>query len=180
MKRVIPKHELIVTDDGCIYHLHLRPEMISDTIILVGDPGRVPLISKYFDDIEYKVQNREFVTHTGTYKGRRLSVISTGIGTGNIDIAINELDALVNIDFESRTVKDEKTSLNFVRIGTCGGLQEDVKVDSPVVAEYGIGFDNVFNFYNGRNDVCNHEMEQAFMKHTLESTISPSIFYKMF
>ncbi len=123
MKRIIPESELILNADGSIFHLHLMPEMVADTIILVGDQDRVEVISNYFETVEYKAKNREFVTHTGIYKGKRMSVISTGIGTDNIDIVVNELDALVNIDLKTRIEKENKTVLNFVRIGTSGALQ---------------------------------------------------------
>ena len=126
----IEQSELIINSDGSIFHLHLKPEQIADDIILVGDPGRVSLVSEHFDNIEHIVTNREFITHTGTYKGKRLSVIATGIGTDNIDIVLNELDALVNIDLDKRMIKQTHKSLNFIRIGTSGGLQEDMDVDS--------------------------------------------------
>jgi len=166
IKRRIPESELILNNDGTIFHLHLKPEMISNIIILVGDQNRVQLISKYFDKIEYKVKNREFVTHTGTYKNQRISVISTGIGTDNIDIVLNELDALVNVDLKTRMEKDKKTVLNFIRIGTSGALQENIPVDTSIVSEYSIGFDNVLNFYANRNNVCNLDMENEFVKYT--------------
>ncbi len=161
----IEKSELIINPDGSIFHLHLKPEQIADDIILVGDPGRVALVSEHFDKIEYIVKNREFITHTGYYKGKRISVIATGIGTDNIDIVINELDALVNIDLKSRTIKDEHKSLNFVRIGTSGGLQEDLEVDSFLLSEMAIGFDGLLNFYKQRDEVCNLDMEEKFIKH---------------
>lgn len=158
--------ELILNPSGSIYHLNLLPENISDTIILVGDQGRVSMISEYFDNIEFKTQNREFVTHTGTYKGKRLSVVSTGIGTDNIDIVVNELDALVNIDLKERVAKKEHKTLNFIRIGTSGALQEDIPVDTPVASKMSIGFDGLINFYAGREKICNLEMEESFKKHT--------------
>ncbi len=161
----IGKSELIINNDGSIFHLHLKPEQIADDIILVGDPGRVAIISEHFDKIEHIVHNREFITHTGYYKGKRMSVIATGIGTDNIDIVINELDALVNIDLETRTVKDTHKSLNFVRIGTSGGLQEDMEVDSFLMSETSIGFDGLLNFYKRRDEVCNADIESAFLKH---------------
>lgn len=165
-KRRIPESELILNKDGTIFHLHLKPEMVSDIIILVGDQDRVGVISNFFDEIEYKVKNREFVTHTGIYKGRRMSIVSTGIGTDNIDIVINELDALFNVNLETREEKEIKTKLNFIRIGTSGSLQEDILVDEPIVSEYAIGFDNVLNFYEGRNNICNLEMEKEFIEYT--------------
>jgi uridine phosphorylase len=145
--RQIPDSELIINPNGSIFHLHLNPEQIGDTILLVGDPGRVQQVSEKFDEIECKVENREFFTHTGSYKGKRISVLSTGIGTDNIDIVINELDALVNIDLKTRMVKEHKKSLNFIRIGTSGALQEDIAVDSFVISAYGLGMDGLLNFY---------------------------------
>lgn len=161
----IAESELIINNDGSIFHLHLTPEKIADDVILVGDPGRVAMISEYFDNIEYKVQNREFVTHTGTYKGRRISALATGIGTDNIDIVLNELDALVNIDLKTRTPKSTHKSLNLVRIGTSGGLQEDMNVDSFLMSETAIGFDGLLNFYKRRDEVCRADIEAAFIKH---------------
>ncbi len=161
----IGQSELIINKDGSIFHLHLKPEQIADDIILVGDPGRVAMISEYFDNIEHTVHNREFITHTGTYKGKRLSVLATGIGTDNIDIVINELDALVNIDLEARVPKKEHKSLNFIRIGTSGGLQEDMDVDSYLMSETSIGFDGLLNFYKRRDDVCSRDIEAEFLKH---------------
>jgi len=161
----IGNSELIINKDGSIFHLHLKPEQIADDIILVGDPGRVALISEHFDNIEHIVHNREFITHTGTYKGKRISVIATGIGTDNIDIVLNELDALVNIDLEKRVIKNTHKSLNFVRIGTSGGLQEDMDVDSFLMSETAIGFDGLLNFYKRRDEVSNPDIEGAFLKH---------------
>ncbi len=157
--------ELILNKDGSIFHLHLKPENIADTIILVGDQDRVEMISNYFDNIEFKVQNREFVTHTGTYKGKRISAISTGIGTDNIDIVVNELDALVNIDLDKRVAKEEHTTLNFIRIGTSGALQGDIPVDTPIISETAIGFDGMLNFYQDRDKVGNVDLENKFIKY---------------
>ena len=162
----IHSSELILNKDGSIFHLHLKPEYIADTIILVGDQGRVETVSRFFDNIELKIQNREFVTHTGTYNNKRLTVISTGIGTDNIDIVINEIDALVNIDLKNRTLKDKHTSLNFIRIGTSGALQKDIDVDSYLISKMAIGFDGLLNFYASRNKICNLKFEEAFKKHT--------------
>jgi uridine phosphorylase len=139
--------ELILNSDGSIYHLNLLPEDIADTIITVGDPDRVGDVSKYFDSIELRKGKREFITHTGTINGKRISVISTGIGTDNIDIVINELDALVNIDFGSRTEKGKKTVLNFIRIGTSGAIQSDIAIDSFLLSETAIGLDGLMHFY---------------------------------
>jgi uridine phosphorylase len=143
----IPSSELILNPDGSIYHLKLRPEQLADTVLLVGDQGRVATISKYFDQIEHEVSNREFVTHTGTYRGKRITALSTGIGTDNIDIVINELDALVNIDLESRTIRDTHRSLRLIRIGTSGTLLNTIPVDSVVASSHGLGFDGLMHFY---------------------------------
>jgi uridine phosphorylase len=143
----ISESELILNPDGSIYHLNLLPEQISDTIITVGDPDRVARVSRHFDDIEVKVQRREFLTHTGYYRGKRITVISTGIGTDNVEIVLNELDALANIDLISRTVNEDKIPLHFIRIGTSGALQEDVPLGSHVVSEYAIGLDSLMHYY---------------------------------
>ena len=143
----IAESELILNPDGSVYHLNLLPEHISDTIITVGDPERVPRISKYFDSIEIAVAKREFLTHTGNYKGKRLTVISTGMGTDNIDILMNELDALVNIDLVTREVKSEPTTLNIIRIGTSCALQENIPLGSHLVSEYAVGLDTLMQFY---------------------------------
>ena len=158
----IGESELILNKDGSIFHLHLLPENIADTIILVGDQDRVDMISKYFDKIEFKVQNREFRTHTGYYNGKRLTVLSTGIGTDNIDIVLNELDAIRNIDLKKRIVKSEHKSLNLIRIGTSGALQEDIPVDTPVISEMAIGFDGLLNFYQNRDKISDLKIEKAF------------------
>lgn len=143
--------ELILNKDGSIYHLNLLPEQIADTIILVGDQDRVQKITQYFDHVEHVVQKREFHTQTGTYKGKRMTVLSTGIGTDNIDIVMNELDALVNIDFETRQIKEKKTSLTIVRVGTSGSIQSEIPVDSIVVSKLGVGFDTVLHFYKSEH-----------------------------
>jgi len=161
----ISNSELIINPDGSIYHLALKPKDIADTIILVGDQGRVEIVSKFFDEIILKKQNREFITHTGYYAGKKLSVISTGIGTDNIDIVINELDALVNIDLENRTVKNGHRSLNFIRLGTSGGLQEDIPVDSFLLSKKVIGFDGMLNFYSNIDKVIDKNFEEAFVKY---------------
>ncbi len=162
----IGESELILNPNGSIFHLHLRPENIADTILLVGDQDRVGMISDFFDNIEFKVRNREFVTHTGTYKGKRISVVSTGIGTDNIDIVVNELDAIVNIDLEKRIPKDKHTTLNLIRIGTSGALQADIPVDTPVGSKMSIGFDGLINFYANREKIVNQDMENEFKKFT--------------
>ncbi|MBT7827675.1 MAG: nucleoside phosphorylase [Bacteroidetes bacterium] len=148
--KYIPESELILNDDRSVYHLNLMPEDIANTIILVGDKDRVPLISRFFDRIDIKKNKREFYTHTGYYKGKRISVVSTGIGPDNIDIVLNELDALVNVDLENRTLKEKLTSLNFIRIGTCGTLHAEIPVNSFIVSDYGLGFDNLLKFYQGK------------------------------
>ena len=165
-KRVIPASELIVNEDGSIFHLHLRPEQISDIVILVGDPGRVELVASYFEEKECEVASREFKTITGSYKGRRMTVLSTGIGTDNIDIVVTELDALANIDFATRTVNDDFKQLTLVRLGTSGALQEDIKVGERVFSRTSVGFDGLLNYYAGRNDVCDLAIEKAFVEHT--------------
>lgn len=159
----IADSELIINPNGSIFHLHLLPEQIAETILLVGDQGRVESVSKYFEKIDHKVQNREFCTHTGFYNGKRISVVSTGIGTDNIDIVVNELDALVNIDLKERTIKDKKTALNLVRLGTSGSLQEYINVDTFVISEYGLGFDGLLNFYNTHNHAAfNQNLVKTF------------------
>ncbi len=152
----IPKSELIINHDGSVYHLNLLPEDISDTIITVGDPDRVSVVTKFFDKIELKKQKREFVTHTGYYKGKRITVMSTGIGTDNIDIVYNELDALVNIDLKTRFVKEELVKLHLIRIGTSGSLQADIPADSFVFSAWGLGLDGVLNYY--KQDVTAEEI----------------------
>jgi uridine phosphorylase len=162
----IESSELILNPDGSIYHLKLRPEQLAGTVIVVGDQNRVAEISRHFDHIDHRTSNREFITHTGLYKGKSLSVLSTGIGTDNIDIVINELDALVNIDLETRTIKTEKKSLNIIRLGTSGSLQPDIPVDAAVVSKYAIGFDGVLPFYRTSYEPDETELTEAFKKHT--------------
>lgn len=157
--------ELIINPDGSIFHLHVKPEQLADKIILVGDPGRVALVASHFETKECEVESREFKTITGTYKGKRITVQSTGIGCDNIDIVVNEMDALANIDFKTRREKETFKQLTFVRIGTCGGLQPYTPVGTFVASVKSIGFDGLLNFYAGRNDVCNLELEEAFKKH---------------
>jgi len=167
---MIKESELILNSDGSIYHLNLRPEQVADTIILVGDPNRVPRVSAYFDTIEFSTQKREFCTHTGTYKGKRLTALSTGIGPDNIDIVINELDALFNIDLHTRKPKEQLTSLNIVRFGTSGSLQADIPVDSFVLSSHGLGMDNMLHAYKDAPNVREIAMEEAFMAHTQWNT----------
>lgn len=164
MERFYAPSELIINEDGSIFHLHIRPGQISNKIILVGDPGRVNLIASYFDNIECDIQNREFHSVTGSFKGKRITAISTGIGCGNIDIVMNELDALANINFDTRNDKPQKTSLEIVRIGTCGGLQENTKLGTYVCSARSIGFDGLLNFYKEREDVCDLDLEGSFVK----------------
>lgn len=161
----IQQSELILNPDGSVYHLNLKPEHIAHDIIFVGDQDRVEKITKHFDSIEFSTQKREFKTQTGIYKGKRLTVMSTGIGPDNIDIVINELDALVNIDLETRKPKEKLTSLNIVRIGTSGSLHADIPVDSFVLSKFGLGLDNMLRSYL-IDDVSNVELENAFVKHT--------------
>lgn len=161
----IAASELILNPDGSIYHLNLKPEHIADNIILVGDQNRVSKVTKHFDTIEFETQKREFKTITGTFKGKRFTVISTGIGPDNIDIVLNELDALVNIDLKTRTIKKELKSLNIVRIGTSGSLQTDIPVDSFVLSQYGLGFDGMLHAYNCE-DILEKDFEDAFIKQT--------------
>lgn len=164
--RTIESSELILNPDGSIFHLHLKPEQLADTVILVGDPGRVDTVSSLFDSIECKAQNREFNTCTGIYKGKRLSVVSTGIGTDNIDIVVNELDALANIDLQKRQIKEQFKKLTLVRLGTSGALQPEIELGSHVLTATSIGFDGLLNFYANRNKVSDLEIENAFLKHT--------------
>jgi uridine phosphorylase len=160
-----PPSELIINADGSIFHLHLKPEQLADNVILVGDPGRVALVANYFDSQEFAVSSREFNTITGIYKGKRITVLSTGIGTDNIDIVMNELDALANIDLKTRTEKPDFRQLKIVRIGTCGGMQPEIPLGSFLISEKSIGFDGMINFYAGRDGVCDLEFEAALVKH---------------
>ncbi|MBQ1990673.1 MAG: nucleoside phosphorylase [Rikenellaceae bacterium] len=175
--RTIPSSELIINDDGSIFHLHLKPEQLADTVLLVGDPARVEMVASYFDNQECRVANREFVTITGTYKGKRMSVISTGIGTDNIDIVVTELDALANIDFATRQVKPELRQLTLVRLGTSGAIQPDIKVGTAVFSRSSVGFDGLLNYYKGRNEVCDLPIEQAFIEHTGWSELLPKPYF---
>ncbi|MFV0392735.1 MAG: nucleoside phosphorylase [Paludibacteraceae bacterium] len=159
-----PPSELIVNNDGSIFHLHLKPEHLADNVLLVGDPGRVALVASYFDSQEYNIANREFHTITGYYHGKRISVISTGIGTDNIDIVVNELDALANIDLNTRTEKSDFRQLNIIRIGTSGGMQPDIPLGSFLISEKSIGFDGVLNFYANRNSICDLAFEETLKK----------------
>ena len=163
-KKYFAPSELIINEDGSIFHLHLKPENLAEKVILVGDPGRVALVASHFDNIECEVSNREFRAITGTYHGKRITVLSTGIGCDNIDIVVNELDALANIDFKTRTEKEKLHQLTLVRIGTCGGLQPYTPVGTYIASAKSIGFDGLLNFYAGRNQACDLEFEAEFKK----------------
>jgi uridine phosphorylase len=170
---LIPESELIINNRGAIYHLDLRPEELAPVIITVGDPDRVATVSKYFDTIEVKRNHREFITHTGTIGNKRISVVSTGIGPDNIDIVLNELDALVNIDFTTRTIKPVLTTLQIIRVGTSGALQADIPVDSFVTSTHGLGIDNLLNYYRHDNNDEEKLLIQQFVAHTqLDSQFS--------
>jgi len=162
----IKESELIINSRGAVYHLDLRPEELGPNVILVGDPDRVKLVSRYFDKIETRSQHREFITHTGTIGKKRISVTSTGIGTDNIDITLNEIDALVNIDFDSREIKQKITSLNIFRIGTSGSLQMDIPVNSHVAGTHGLGIDNLLNFYRLEHNEQENQLLHSFVTHT--------------
>lgn len=176
-QRIIPPSELIINDDGTIFHLHLLPEQLADTIILVGDPARVEQIASYFDSEECRAANREFKSVTGLYKGKRMTVLSTGIGIGNIDICVTELDALANIDFATRTEKPQKRQLTMVRLGTSGALQPDIKVGDVVYARTSVGFDSLLGYYAGRNQVCDLAIEKAFIEYTNWSELLPKPYF---
>ena len=169
--KTLPSSELVINPNGSIFHLHLLPEQLARTVILVGDQGRVETISSMFDSIECKVQNREFVTHTGMFKGKRISAVSTGIGTDNIDIVVNELDALVNIDLKTRTIKPEHTQLDLIRIGTSGTLMDFIPVDSVVVSTHGLGFDGLMHFYG----YTENEAEQKLLSSILDHLKLPEV-----
>lgn len=164
-KKYFAESELIINADGSVFHLHIKPEQLADKVILVGDPGRVSLVASHFEKVECDIQSREFHTITGSYKGKRISVLSTGIGCDNIDIVMNELDALANIDFSTRHEKSPLKSLTLVRLGTCGGLQEYTPEGTYIASEKSIGFDGLLNYYAGRNEACDLEFEEAFKKH---------------
>ena len=165
MKKTFPASQLIINEDGSVFHLHIRPEHLADKVILVGDQGRVNMVASFFDEgsIECDIQSREFHTITGKYHGKRISCISTGIGTDNCDIVLNELDALANIDFATRTEKDEHRTLEIVRIGTCGGMQEDIPLGTFLVSEKSIGWDGVLAFYEGRDEIADLGFEDALV-----------------
>ena len=165
MKKYFAESELIINPDGSVFHLHIKPEQLAQKIILVGDPGRVATVAEHFDTKECDIESREFHTITGNYQGKRITVVSTGIGCDNIDIVLNELDALANIDFKSRYEKDNPCSLELVRIGTCGGLQPNTPTGTYIASAKSIGFDGLLNFYAGRNEVCDLDFEKAFTHH---------------
>lgn len=164
-KKIIPASEMIINSDGSIFHLHIRPEQLTDNIILVGDPGRVDMVASFFDTKTFEISSREFHTIGGTYKGKPIMCLSHGIGPDNIDIVMNELDALANIDFNTREVKAEHRTLTLVRIGTSGALQSELIVGTPVIAQKAIGFDGVLNFYAGRDNICDIDFETSFCSH---------------
>ena len=163
--RGIAPSELIINSDGSVFHLHIKPEELADTVLLVGDPGRVDLVASYFSEIEFRRQSREFVTVTGQYKGKRITVLSTGIGTDNIDIVVNELDALANTDFTTREIKPELKQLTLIRIGPSGAIQSDIPLGSFVLSHYSVGCDGLLNWYASREKINDSEMESAFMAH---------------
>lgn len=165
MKKKFESSELIINSDGTVFHLHLKPEQLADKVILVGDPARVELVASHFESRECEVESREFRTITGTYKGKRVTVTSTGIGCDNVDIVVNEIDALANINFNTREENEKFRQLELVRIGTCGGLQEDTPVGTFVCSQKSIGFDGLLNFYAGRNSVCDLAFEKHFLLH---------------
>lgn len=165
MNKYFAESELIINADGSIFHLHVTPEHLADKVILVGDPGRVKLVASHFEEIEYDVESREFHTVTGTFEGKRITVISTGIGCDNIDIVMNEIDALANIDFNTRMEKETLRHLEIVRIGTCGGLQPFTPESTFICSEISVGFDGLLNFYAGRNAVCDLPFERALLNH---------------
>ena len=164
-ERTFLESELILNPDGSIFHLHLKPENVADTVILVGDPNRVSVIASYLTDVEFNISNREYVSVTGRYNDKRITVVSTGVGVGNIDIVMNELDALVNIDFKTRKLKKTKRKLNFIRIGTSGSLQKSIPVNAYVLSKMSIGFDNLLYFYQDNEEVINNKVKTAFKAH---------------
>ena len=174
--QIIPDSELILNEDGSVYHLNLLPSDLAEIVINVGDPDRVPMVSRFFQSIEIRKQKREFVTHTGTYKGKRMTVLSTGIGTDNIDIVYNELDALVNIDLKKKIVREKPLSLTLVRIGTSGSLQDDIPVDAAVCSEFGLGLDGLLHFYKHVHTPEEHILVDDFRKHFPSNGIFPDAY----
>lgn len=174
MSQKIPETELIINSDGSIYHIRIRPENLADTVLIVGDPKRVDLIAGHFDHIEFSGENREIHTRTGTYKGKRLTAMSTGMGPDNIDIVLNELDALVNIDFKTRKEKGTKTALNIIRLGTSGALQPDLPVNAAIMSLYGLGLDGLLYFYKFSEEIFDHELTDHFIQSTRWPVILPT------
>jgi uridine phosphorylase len=172
--RIIPASELIINEDGSVFHIHLKPEQLRDNIIMVGDPGRVDMVASYFDTIDYDISSREFHSIAGTYKGKEIMCISHGIGPDNIEIVVTELDALANVDFKTRKVKSEHRTLNMIRIGTSGSLQENLHIGNYVIAQKGMGFDGILNFYADRDKVCDLEFEKQFCKHVNWNSLWPA------
>lgn len=166
MSRIIPPSELIINPDGSVFHLHIRPEQLTDRVILVGDPSRVDMVASFFDTKTFEISSREFHTIGGTFKGKPIMCLSHGIGPDNIDIVVTELDALANVDFQTREVRYETRSLTLVRIGTSGALQPELSLGTPVIAEKAIGFDGVLNYYAGRNSIADLDFENALCAHT--------------
>ena len=175
--RTIPASELIINADGSVFHLHLKPSQLANTVILVGDPGRVDMVSAMFDSVECREESREFRAVTGRYKGKRMTALSTGIGTDNIDIVVTELDALANVDFESRTIKAEHKSLTLVRLGTSGALQADLAVGTQLMSRTSVGFDGLLGYYEGRDEVCDTAMEQSFVEYMQWSSKLPAPYF---
>lgn len=175
--KIIQESELILNPDGSVYHLKIKPKDLAKNVILVGDPERVKMLSDQFDEIDFKGQNREFIIHTGTYKNKRITAMSTGMGTDNIDIVVNELDALVNIDLKSRTIKEEHQSLNLFRLGTSGSLQPDLPLNQVVVSDFGLGFDGMLYYYQFSEKPEFLEMQNAFLQHTSWNTNFPKPYF---
>ncbi|MFU8842569.1 MAG: nucleoside phosphorylase [Bacteroidales bacterium] len=173
MNQKIPESELIINPDGSIYHIHIRPENLADTVLIVGDPKRVDLITAHFDHIEFRNENREIHTQTGTCKGKRITVMSTGMGPDNIDIVINELDALVNIDFKTRKEKETKTSLNIIRLGTSGAIQPDLPMNATIMSSYGLGLDGLLHFYRLDKGIIDQELTDLFIQSTHWPAVLP-------
>ena len=175
--RTIPSSELIINGDGSVFHLHLKPENLADTVILVGDPGRVAIVASHFDSVECDIASREFHTVTGRYRGKRMTVVSPGIGTDNIDIVVTELDALANVDFRTRQAKSDLRTLTLLRLGTSGALQEDLSLGTFLFSRTSVGFDGLLNYYEGRDRICDLAIEQAFMQHTGWSDLLPKPYF---
>ncbi len=173
----IPESELIINDDGSAFHIHLRPEELADIVILVGDPGRVEMVGEYLTDIEFRHSSREFVSTTGKYNGKRLTVLSTGIGTDNCDIVMTELDALANVDFKTREPKETHRTLTILRIGTTGAIHADIPLGSPIFSHYSVGCDGLLNWYANRMEITDIEMEEAFKEHVGWNRHLPSPYF---